>query len=69
MSDHKPLESIMKKPPSNAPPRLQRRLLRLQKYDTLLYYKADEEMILADALLRAHTNETDEEISEEEMIA
>ena len=32
-SDHKPLETIVKKPLANAPPRLQRLLLRLQKYD------------------------------------
>ena len=32
-SDHKPLESIMKKPLSVAPPRLQPMLLQLQKYD------------------------------------
>jgi len=32
-SDHKPLESIMRKPLSVAPPRLQRMLLQLQKYD------------------------------------
>ena len=32
-SDHKPLESIMKKSLSSAPPRLQRMLLQLQKYD------------------------------------
>ena len=32
-SDHKPLESIMKKPLSAAPPRLQRMFLQLQKYD------------------------------------
>ena len=30
-SDHKPLESITKKPLSAAPPRLQRMLLQLQR--------------------------------------
>ena len=32
-SDHKPLEAIWKKPIQTAPKRLQRMLLRLQKYD------------------------------------
>ena len=32
-SDHKPIESIMKKPLNKAPPRLQRLVLRLQPYD------------------------------------
>ena len=35
-SDHKPLESIMKKALQNTPPRLQRMLLTLQKYDIKL---------------------------------
>ena len=38
-SDHKPLESIMKKPLANAPARLQRMLLRLQRYDINVTYK------------------------------
>ena len=44
-SDHKPLESIMKKPLQNTPPSLQRMLLSLQKYDTDLVYLADKENI------------------------
>ena len=32
-SDHKPIESIWKKPLHTAPPRIQRMLLQLQKYD------------------------------------
>ena len=39
-SDHKPLKTIVKKPLANAPPRLQRRLLRLQKYDFVIKYKS-----------------------------
>ena len=68
-SDHKPLESIMKKPLSSAPARLQRMLLRLQKYDITLTHKPGKEMVLADTLSRAHTEETGEEIPEEEMVA
>ena len=69
MSDHKPLEAIMKKPLSSAPPRLQRMLLRLQKYNIVLSYKAGKEMILADTLSRAHIEETDSEIPEDELVA
>ena len=35
-SDHKPLESVMKKLPCSAPPHLQQMLLHLQKYDMLV---------------------------------
>ena len=68
-SDHKPLESIMKKPLSNAPPRLQRMLLRLQKYDIHLTHKAGKWMILADTLSRAHVMDMDEKLPEEDGIA
>ena len=39
LSDYKPLASIVKKDLVNAPPRLQRLLLRLQKYDMTILYK------------------------------
>ena len=68
-SDHKPLESIFKKPLANAPLRLQRMLLRLQRYDINLQYKPGKEMLLADTLSRAHLAETAEEISEDDMQA
>ena len=51
-NDHKPLEMITKKPIYTAPPRLQRMLLQLQKYDYLLIYKPRKEMTLADRLNR-----------------
>ena len=49
-NDHKPLEMITKKPIHAAPPRLQRMLLQLQKYNYTLIYKPGKEMILADRL-------------------
>lgn len=52
-SDHKPLESIMQKPLSAAPPRLQRMLLRTMKYDVSLSYKPGKEMHIPDTLSRA----------------
>ena len=49
-SDHKPLEMIHLKALSNAPSRLQRMLLQLQKYDMTIKYRPQEEMLLANAL-------------------
>ncbi|CAC5404986.1 unnamed protein product [Mytilus coruscus] len=57
-SDHKPLESIMKKPLHVPPKRLQRMLLRLEKYDIILQYRPGKEMYLADTLSRAYLKET-----------
>ena len=51
-SDHKPLEMIHLKSLHNAPPRLQRMLLQLQKYDMTITYRPGNEMVLADALSR-----------------
>ena len=56
-SDHKPLEVIHKKPLVSAPKRLQRMLLRLQKYDINIQYKIGKHMYLADTLSRAHLPE------------
>ena len=55
-NDHKPLEMITKKPIRAAPPRLQRMLLQLQKYDYTLIDKPGEEMTLADRLSRFQSN-------------
>ena len=52
-SDHKPLESIINKPLSKAPPRLQRLLLRLQRYTLRVKWVPGKDMRLADALSRA----------------
>ena len=51
-TDHKPLVMITQKPLVNAPPRLQRMLLRLQQYDFKIEYKPGKEMTLADTLSR-----------------
>ena len=67
ISDHKPLESNMKKPLSKAPARLQHMLLRLQRYNINILHKPGRDMIHADTLLRAHLKEDGEEINEEEM--
>ena len=51
-TDHKPLEAIVQKNLANAPPRLSRMLLRLQRYDTEVKYVPGKEIPLADALSR-----------------
>ena len=43
-SDHKPLEVIYRKPLATAPKRLQRMLLRLQKYDLEIGFKPGQHM-------------------------
>ena len=55
-SDHKPLQTITAKPLLTAPKRLQRMLLRLQRYDYSVIYKPGKEMVLADTLSRAVLN-------------
>lgn len=57
-SDHKPLETIFKKPLLTAPKRLQRMLLRLQRYLLRVEYKQGKDLHIADFLSRtpqAHT--------------
>ena len=53
LSDHKPLESIFKKPIFKVPPRLQRMRLRLQKYNLKVRYIPGKFLHIADALSRA----------------
>ena len=65
-NDHRPLEQIMKKKLSAAPPRLQRMLLRLQQYNFKLEYKPGKELIVADMLSRAYTS--DAESSTEDVV-
>ena len=58
-SDHKPIESIMKKPVGIAPPRLQRILLQLQKYDLHVCHRPGKDIPVADALSRHYSKEPD----------
>ena len=53
LSDHKPLESIFKKPLFKVPPRLQRMRLRLQKYNLKVRYVPGKFLYIADTLSRA----------------
>jgi hypothetical protein len=65
-TDHKPLESIVKKPLASAPPRLQRMLLRLQKYDLRVIHVPGKNIPVADCLSRNFLcgNESDEDMLE-----
>ena len=56
-TDHKSLECICRKVLCVAPKRLQRMLLRLQKYDLDVTYLKGENMLIADTLSRAHLPE------------
>ena len=53
ITDHQPLVSIVKKPLSKAPKRLQHMLLRSQMYDYTLEHKPGSAIPVADALSRA----------------
>lgn len=59
-SDHRPLESIFKKPLLQAPPRIQRMMLKVQEYDLRVQYKPVRELYIADTLSRACINENND---------
>ena len=63
-SDHKPLQSIFKKPIHAAPCRVQRMLLRLLRYNLDVQYKPGRLMFIADHLSRASTSEVELEQDE-----
>ncbi|KAJ8375051.1 hypothetical protein SKAU_G00056310 [Synaphobranchus kaupii] len=56
-SDHKQLETIVRKPLLSAPKRLQRMMLRIQMYDLDVVYVPGKDMLLADTLSRAYLPE------------
>lgn len=53
LTDHKPLETIFRKPILTCPKRLQRLRLRLQKFDIVVEYKPGKTMFISDTLSRA----------------
>ena len=59
ISDHKPLQAIVKKPLDQAPRRLQGMLLKAQKYDITVEHRPGKEMHIADHLSRSHLKTTD----------
>jgi hypothetical protein len=67
-NDHKPQESILRKPLFQSPPILQKLLLRLQKYTFEFKYVPGKDLIIADTLSRAYltyTKEWNKKIGEE----
>ena len=66
-NDHQPLKSIFNKPISKAPPRNQRFLLRLYRYDFTLNYTPGKNMVVSDALRRAYLKDQKPEISDAKM--
>ena len=63
-SDHKPLESILKKPLCQAPLRLQKMIMTVQKYSLNVVYHPGKELVLADALSRAFLQDDDDTLEE-----
>ena len=53
-TDHRPLESILRKPIAKASPRLQRMMLQLQRYSLNVMYVPGKLMHVADTLSRAY---------------
>lgn len=65
--DHKSLENILRKSLLQTPPRLQKLLLRLQKYEFNFKYISGKQLIITDTLSQAHlppTKKQKEEICE-----
>ena len=58
-TDHKPLEALFKKPLFQAPQRLQRMMLRLQRYDLQVEYEPGKNFLIADTLSRAPEESTE----------
>jgi transposase InsO family protein len=57
-TDHQPLEIIFKKPLAKAPRRLQKLMMRLQRYNIKVIYKKGTSLVLADTLSRASLQST-----------
>lgn len=65
MSDHKSIESIVKKPLSSAPKRLQAMLLRILKYDVKIVFTPGSQMYIADTLSRAYLESEQSDLDSE----
>ena len=52
-TDHEPLEALYKEPIDSAPPRIQRIMLRIQKYSFSIVWRKGKDLIIADTLSRA----------------
>ena len=64
-SDHKPLIPIFSKSVMKAPPRIQRMLLNMQKYDVKVEYCPGKMLLVADALSRVGNAPVDHTLDED----
>lgn len=64
-TDHKPLQSIFRKPLHDIPARLQKMVLTLQCYDLDVTYKPGNTLVVADHLSRNYLKETTEKLVDE----
>lgn len=68
-TDHKPLESILKKSILSSPKRFQRMTMRPQRYDLEVTYKKGSQMYMADTLRRAYLTTTpQEDVSDKDIL-
>lgn len=67
-SDHKPLETIMRKPISSAPMRIQNMILELQPYDFRLVYVKGKDLGLPDCLSPLPLSETCQSMDDEVVV-
>lgn len=65
-TDHKPLEMILKKPLHQAPPRLQKMIMTIQKYPLVVKYRPGKELVTAVTLSRAFVPDRADDIMTEE---
>uniref|UniRef100_A0A8C6K5V8 Gypsy retrotransposon integrase-like protein 1 n=1 Tax=Nothobranchius furzeri TaxID=105023 RepID=A0A8C6K5V8_NOTFU len=63
-SNHKPLEAILHKPLAAVPPRLQRMILQLQRYDIHIIHRPGRDLPVADTLSRKSKQHHDNNITE-----
>ena len=68
-TDHKPLETIFRKPLQHVPRRLQRMRMESQRFDVTVVYRRGTELDIADTLSRAYlplkTNITEFDLGEQ----
>ena len=67
-TEHKPLESIFRRPLNDAPPKLQRMLLKLTKYDLDERCVPGKQQVLSDCLSRAALSDTEPATEPEDVI-
>ena len=60
-NDHKPLATILKKPLSHAPRRIQALMMRLYRYDIDFRWIPGDSLVIADTLSRASLIDSEEE--------